>query len=151
MKKIALAAVMMAVLTIPALFAQNNVFIANPTGNAVSTYKNALYNNFDDVLSGFTEYQLVNSSAADSLSRVLTIDRNSRKVSSQFTTALSNLSGVNYICYTIIDERNGRLNVEAMLINCSTGNLDRMLSRSIARDMNEIRTLAQMFAKQLLY
>ncbi|MBR5028993.1 MAG: hypothetical protein IKX51_07215 [Bacteroidales bacterium] len=151
MKKIALAAVIMAVLSMPALFAQNNVFIANPTGNAVSTYKNALYNYFNDVLGGFSEFHLVNSQAADSLSQVITIDRNSRKVSSHYTTSVTSLTGVDYICYTIIDERNGRLNVEAMLINCSTGNLDRMLSRSIARDMNEIRTLAQIFAKQLLY
>lgn len=151
MKKIALAAVIMTVLSMPSLFAQSNIFIANPTGNAVSTYKNALYNDFDEVLGGFTEYQLVSNAAADSVSRALTIDRNARKVSSQYITAVTSLTGVNYICYTIIDERNGRLNVDAMLINCSTGNLDRMLSRSIARDMNELKELVQIFAKQLLY
>ena len=151
MKKIAIATVIMAVLSMPALFAQNNIFIARPIGNAVSTYKNALYNYFGDVLGGFTHYNLVNSTLADSVSHSLSIDRNSRKVSSEYTSAVTSLTGVDYICYTIIDERNGRLNVEAMLINCSTGNLDRMLSRSIIRDVNEIRYLTETFAKQLLY
>ena len=151
MKKIALAAVIMAMLSMPALFAQNNIFIAHPAGNAVSAYKNALYTSFNDVWGGFSVVQLVNNGTADSISRILTIDRNERKVSSEYITAVTSLSGLDYICYTIIDERNGRLNVEAILINCSTGNLDRMLSRSIPRDINEIKILTQIYAKQLLY
>ena len=141
----------MSVMAMPALFAQNNIFIANPQGNAVSTYKNALYNHFNDVLGSFTDFQLTNSVAADSLSQVLTLDRNSRKVSDGYLTAVTNLSGVNYIIYTIIDERNGRLNIEAIRINCSNGSLDRMLSQSITRDVQEIRTITQIFAKQLMY
>ena len=151
MKKIAVIAALMSVMAMPALFAQNNIFISNPQGNAVSTYKNALYNHFNDVLGSFTDFQLTNSVAADSLSQVLTLDRNSRKVSDAYLTAVTNLSGVNYIIYTIIDERNGRLNIEAIRINCSNGSLDRMLSQSITRDVQEIRTITQIFAKQLMY
>ncbi len=135
----------------PALFAQNNIYLANPQGNAVSSYKNALYNDFNEVFGGFTNFQLTNSVAADSLMQILTIDRNSRKVSDQYLTAVTNLSGVDYIIYTIIDERNGRLNVEAIRINCSNGLLDRMLSQSIPRSLQEIRIITQVFAKQLMY
>jgi hypothetical protein len=151
MKKIAIIAALMSVMAMPALFAQNNIYIANPQGNAVSTYKNALHNYFNEVLGGFTEFQLTNSVAADSLSQVLTIDRNMRKVSSQYITAVTNLIGVDYIIYTIIDERNGRLNIEAIRINCSDGSLDRMLSQSISRNVQEIRIITQIFAKQLMY
>ena len=67
MKKIALAAVIMAMLSMPALFAQNNIFIAHPAGNAVSAYKNALYTSFNDVWGGFSVVQLVNNGTADSM------------------------------------------------------------------------------------
>ncbi|MBQ1883883.1 MAG: hypothetical protein IJQ89_05720 [Bacteroidales bacterium] len=151
MKKIAIIAVLISVMAMPALFAQNNIYLANPQGNAVSSYKNALYNDFNEVFGGFTNFQLTNSVAADSLMQILTIDRNSRKVSDQYLTAVTNLSGVDYIIYTIIDERNGRLNVEAIRINCSNGLLDRMLSQSIPRSLQEIRIITQVFAKQLMY
>jgi hypothetical protein len=151
MKKIAVIAALISVMAMPALFAQNNIYIANPQGNAVSTYKNALYNYFTEVLGGFTQFQVTNSAAADSLSQVLTLDRNSRMVSDGYLTAVTNLTGVNYIIYTIIDERNGRLNIEAIRINCSDGSLDRMLSQSISRNVQEIRIITQVFAKQLMY
>ena len=142
----------MSAMAMPALFAQNNnIFIANPQGNAVGTYKTSLYNYFTEVLGSFTDFQLSNSVAADSLSQILTIDRNTRKVSNQYLTAITNLRGVDYIIYTIIDERNGRLNIEAIRINCSDGSLDRMLSQSISRDIQEIRIITQVFAKQLMY
>lgn len=141
----------MSAMAMPSLFAQNSIFIATPQGNAVGTYKTSLHNYFTEVLGSFTDFQLTNSVAADSLSQILTIDRNTRKVSSQYLTAVTNLTGVDYIIYTIIDERNGRLNIEAIRINCSDGSLDRMLSQSISRDIQEIRIITQVFAKQLMY
>ena len=151
MRRAALLAVLTTVLSFSTLFAQNNIFIASPTGNAVNTYKNALYSYFNDVLGGFTEFRVVNSTAADSISQELTLDRNQRKVSSQYLSAITNLAGVDYIVYTIIDERNGRLNIEAIRINCSNGSLDRMLSQSISRNVSDIDILTQIFAKRLFY
>ena len=130
--------------------AQSTIFVATPVGNAVATYKNALKTHFTEVMGGCSIVTLTNNAMADSIAQIMTIDRTNRKVSSNFSTQLYS-SGIDYICYSIIDERNGRLNIETMLVNCSTGNVERILSRSISRDMEEIRMLTQIFTKQLLF
>ncbi len=152
MKRIVLIALILVTVTTTSVFAQSNIYVASPAGSAINTYKTALKNAFIDVMGGFTEFNLVGAnSSADSLSQALTIDRTNRKVASQYRTALANLNGIDNICYTIIDERNGRLHVESMLINCATGNITRMLSQSIIRDVDAIKTVAQKMSKQLLY
>ncbi len=152
MKRIALMTLILASVATTSVFAQSNIYVASPAGSAINTYKTALKNAFSDVLGGFTEFNLVGVNASvDSLLQVMIIDRTNRKVAASYRTALANLTGIDNICYTIIDERNGRIHVESMLINCSTGNITRMLSQSIIRDVEAIKTVAQKMSKQLLY
>lgn len=152
MKKIALITLLFAAMAFTGISAQTNVYVANPSGNAINTYKTSLKNYFNDVLGGFSTVSLVApNTVADSILQQITIDRNNRKVSAQYLTDVASISGTDKVCYTIIDERNGRLNVEAMLINCSTGNVEKILSQSISRSVNDIRTLVQIFSKKLFF
>ncbi|MBR0073957.1 MAG: hypothetical protein IJP95_08990, partial [Bacteroidales bacterium] len=73
--------------------AQTNVYVANPSGNAINTYKTSLKNYFNDVLGGFSTVSLVApNTVADSILQQITIDRNNRKVSAQYLTDVASIS-----------------------------------------------------------
>ena len=153
MKRIALLAAIIAIVGVSSVCAQSTVVISTPMGNAAATYKNTLKLSYSEAIGGFTTVSLSNTNAnvVDSIAGDLSINRTDRTADSITLVALQTMTGADYLCYSTIDERNGRLNVEAMLINCNTGRIEKILSRGISRNVIDVRNIAQILAKELLF
>lgn len=153
MKRFAFLSVIIAMFTVSSVCAQSTVVISTPSGNAVAAYKNTLKTSFSDAISGFSTVSLTNSYAnsVDSIAQDLEINRAQRTADTTALVTLQTITGADYLCYSTIDERNGRLNIEAMLINCNTGRIEKLLTRGIARNTVDILRIGQMLSKELFF
>lgn len=139
-------------LSMAGVFAQTrSVVVAEPQGSANATYKNAAKNMMLSVMQGMSPISATANATVDGIVATTSLNHSSTDVPSSVLASLQALNGTDYVCYILLNESNGRVYAEAMLINCVTGKVERPQTDVVGRNVREVEVAVSKFAKTLVF
>ncbi len=139
-------------LSVAGVFAQTrSVVVAEPQGSANATYKNAAKNMMLSVMQGMSPISATANATVDGIVATASLNHSSTDVPSSVLTSLQALNGIDCVCYILLNESNGRVYAEAMLINCTTGKVERPQTDVVGRNVREVEVAVSKFAKALIF